>query len=81
MDNPQTLTVFLGWCTAINFTFLIVSTIMLALMKDFVSGVHSKMFGVDKSILPAAYIHYLSYYKIGIIIFNLVPYIALKLMY
>jgi hypothetical protein len=81
MNNPETLTVFFGWCTAINFALLIISTIMLVLMKDFVSGVHSKMFGVDKSELPATYIQYLGYYKIGIIIFNLVPYLALKMMY
>ena len=49
-------------------------------MRTAVSNIHSKMFGLDSKDVLKAYFHYLANYKIAIIIFNLVPYFALKLM-
>ena len=38
------------------------------------------MSGVDPTELPALYFKYLGNFKIGILLFNLAPYVALKLM-
>ena len=74
------LTAFFGWCSAINLGVLILSSIALILLKRPVSAIHSRMTGIPVAGLPGLYFQYLGFYKIGIFLFNLVPYIALKLM-
>jgi hypothetical protein len=80
MVSTETVTELLGWCTAINFGLLIVASIALALMRGSISRIHSKLFGLDEVDLSRAYFQYLAQYKIAIIVLNLVPYIALKVM-
>lgn len=79
MDVNQ-ITTFLGWCTAINMGILVFATVFLFIFKDFAINTHSKLTGVSASKLPALYFSYIANYKIGILIFNLVPYIALTSM-
>ncbi|WP_428200064.1 DUF6868 family protein [Aliivibrio salmonicida] len=80
MTNINDITVFFGWCSVINMGFLVFAALFLTLFNDFIINVHSKILGISSSELPSLYFKYLANYKIGIIIFNLVPYIALKLM-
>ena len=80
MTDMNTLTEFLGWCSIINTSILFLSTIALAVARKPVSGIHSKMFGVSESALPLTYMQYLGNYKIAIIVLNIVPYIALKII-
>ena len=80
MFTLQTLTEFLGWASVINISILLISSISLILMRESIMRIHSKMFGLDATHLPSAYFQYLAQYKIAIFIFNLVPYIALKIM-
>lgn len=79
MDVNQ-ITTFLGWCSAINMGILIFVAMFLFLFKDFSLSIHSKLTGVSASKLPVLYFSYMANYKIGIIVLNVVPYIALKLM-
>ena len=79
MDINQ-ITTFLGWCTAINMVILAFAAILLFIFKDFAINTHSKLTGVSAAKLPALYFSYMANYKIGILIFNLVPYIVLTLM-
>ena len=81
MIEINSLTTFLGWCSVINIAILIFSTIVLKVMREPVSKIHAKMFGLKQTDLPPIYMHYLGIYKIAIIMFNLVPYISLKIMY
>jgi hypothetical protein len=80
MTDMNTLTTFLGWCSIINISILFLSTVALGLVRKPVARMHSKIFGVSESDLPSAYMQYLGNYKIVIIVFNLVPYIALKII-
>ena len=80
MFDIELLTAFFGWCSVINMGLLIFSTILLIVLKDPISSVHSRLMGLDKEKLPSLYMHYLAYYKIAIIMFNLTPYFALKLI-
>jgi hypothetical protein len=80
MDSLNTITAFLGWCTVINFAILIIATIGLVTMRGFVSRIHASLFFMEQADLDRAYFQYLANYKIMIFIFNLVPYIALKVM-
>lgn len=80
MIEIDTLATFLGWCSVINIGVLVLSTIALKVMKEPISNIHSNMFGVNHVDLPPIYMQYLGSYKIAILIFNLVPYISLKIM-
>ena len=77
----EQLTSFLAWCTLLNMAFLITATLALYVMRDFVMSIHSRMFGVSKSNLPNIYFKYLAYFKIAVIVFNLTPYLALRIVF
>ena len=74
------LTAFLGWCTLINIGILAFSAILLMIGKDTFSALHGKMFGLDQKDVKVTYYNYLGTYKIAIIVFNLVPYLALRII-
>jgi len=76
----DTLTTFLGWCSVINIGALILTSFSLMLMRGPISTIHSAMFGVSEANLPSTYFQYLANYKIAILILNVVPYFALKIM-
>lgn len=71
---------FLGYCTVINLAVLLFSTFAVTVFKDKVSTIHAKMFDLSLSEVKAGYFSYLSHYKVLLIVFNLVPYLALTLM-
>ncbi|MBW2630112.1 MAG: hypothetical protein JRE45_21240 [Deltaproteobacteria bacterium] len=79
MTSIETLAAFLGWCTAINLGMLIFASLLVP-MRSSISSVHAKMFGLDEADLSRAYVQYLAQYKIAFFIFNLAPYIALRII-
>jgi hypothetical protein len=80
MSTIDITTAFLGWCTIINIAILSLSSILLMVWKGKISTLHSRLFGVGQDNLKMLYIQYLANYKIAIIMFNITPYFALKLM-
>jgi len=76
----ETIRVFLGWCTVINIGLLMISSIFIIAIRGAAVRLHGKMFNLDETYLSQAYFQYLGQYKIAIIVFNLVPYFALKIM-
>lgn len=81
MQDVINLITFLGWCTVINIGILIFSSSTIFIFKSFVTKLHSELSGVDRKDLLPLYFKYLGNYKICIIVFNLVPYLALKIMF
>jgi hypothetical protein len=73
------LTGFLGWCTVINLVFLGVATFALTAMRGTILSIHRKMFGIAEEDLLLLYMKYLANYKIVVLVFNLVPYLALRI--
>lgn len=80
MVSIETLTIFLGWSTVINICLLGIMTIFLVALRGPISQIHSKLCGLNEEDLARAYFQFLAQYKILVIVFNLVPYIALKMM-
>ena len=76
----EQITAVLGWCTVINSAVLLLATLMLILMKDFAARVHGGLFRLSPAALEAQYFQYLAQYKLLILVFNLVPYLALRLI-
>jgi len=80
MMTIETLTELLGLASVINIAVLMFSTIMLIVMRGAITKVHSKLFALDEKDLGRAYFQYLAQYKIAIIVLNIAPYVALKIM-
>jgi len=80
MVGVNELTTFFGWCTVINLGIYLFSAFFIIVFKRFTINLHSKILGVSTSELPSMYFKFLGNYKIGILLLNLSPYIALKLM-
>ncbi len=76
----EQITQLLGWCTAINLGLLIFSSIFVILLRVPIMKIHAKMFPLSEEDLARAYFQYLAQYKILILVFNLAPYLALRIM-
>ncbi|GHE87250.1 DUF6868 family protein [Thalassotalea profundi] len=74
------ITDFLAWCTLLNLGIYLFSALFLLGFKNFTMNIHSKISGIAPNALPKLYFKFLGNYKIGIFLFNIVPYIALRLM-
>lgn len=79
MDSLDALTTVLGWCCVLNMGFLLFAGLIVALGRGAIARVHGPIYGLDERDLSRAYFQYLAQYKIAIFVFNLAPYVALKL--
>ncbi len=70
----------LAWCSVINIGLLLFWVLWLTLAHDFVYRVHSKW--LKLSVESFDTIHYtgMAFFKICIFMFNIVPYIALRIV-
>lgn len=74
----KTLKTFFFWMTVINFLILLISTVGVVALTQEMKVIHSQMFHVPSDELSQIYLEYLAWYKLLWMIFNLVPYIALR---
>jgi hypothetical protein len=78
MDSMRQL---LGWCTLINFALLTVWFAAFVLARDGMQRLHGRWF----SLTPEHFnvIHYcgMAIYKLGILLFNAVPYLVLRIAF
>jgi Family of unknown function (DUF6868) len=77
--SADTLRKALLWCALINYAVLLVWFALFILAHDWMFLLHSRWFRL--SIEQFDMLHYagMAVYKIGILLFNLVPWIALSL--
>ena len=76
----ETITELLGWSTVLNMGFLLTATIMMVAMRETIANIHGKLFQMNEADLTNEYFRFLANYKILILFFNLIPYIALKII-
>jgi len=80
MNSLETLVTFLAWCTTINLAGLVLTSLLLMAFRRPVAGLHAGMFGLSEADISRAYFQYLAQYKIAFVVFNLAPYLALRIM-
>jgi len=76
----QTLGSFFMWCTILNAGLLGFSFLMLAYAGDFVYRMHGKWFPMPREKFNGVVYSFIGFYKILLIVFNAVPWIALEIM-
>jgi len=74
------LTLFFGYMSLINITILLFSALFVTIGRNFTINLHSKLFKINRASLPAFYFQYLGFYKIAIILLNIAPFLALKII-
>jgi len=80
MVTLQQLTELLGWSTVINMGILLLAFFAVTSLKGIIIPIHNKLLGMGEADLTRAYFQYLANYKIVVLVFNLTPYVALKIM-
>ena len=74
------LTWLFMWMTIINMAALIFTSVLIMLFRNVMCRTHAKLFGIpEESVATAAYA-YLGGYKILVVVFNIVPYVALLIV-
>jgi hypothetical protein len=75
--NIAKLQTLLLWCTVINYVILIIWFAAFVLAHDMLFRLHSRWFRLSKEQFDAMNYGSMAVYKIGIMLLNLVPLIAL----
>jgi hypothetical protein len=70
----------LGWCTVINYAFLLWWFLAFSLAHEWIYGLHRKWFLLSVETFDAIHYGGMGLFKIGILLFNLAPYIALRIV-
>ena len=78
--NIQTLTTFFMWCTIINGAMLVLSTTMCILAPDLVYRMQSKLFPIPRETFNVVIYSFIGLFKIFVLVFNVVPYVALLIV-
>ena len=78
--NINQLCSFLGCLTLCNFIFLLIFFFLVVNCKKLLYKVHHRFFKVTEEQINSSMYLLLGFYKLSIIFFNLIPYLALKCM-
>jgi hypothetical protein len=70
----------LAWCAAINMVLLLFWVLWLKLAHDFVYRFHGKWFRLSEERFNAIHYAGMLLFKICIFLFNIVPYLALRIV-
>jgi hypothetical protein len=68
---------FLLWCTVINYGVLLVWFLVFVFAHDWILRIHGRWFRLSNDQFDALHYAGMSVYKIGLILFNLAPLVAL----
>jgi hypothetical protein len=79
MDNTE-LANFLAWCTIINYTLLVIWFMVFTVAHDWLHLMHGRWFELSAKQFDIVNYGGMGLYKLLIFIFNLAPYLALRIM-
>lgn len=69
-----------GWCTAINIGLLIWWSLLFSVAHAWVYRFHGKLFKISVEAFDSIHYAGMAIFKIGVLLFNLVPYLALLIV-
>ena len=76
----QTLTTFFMWCTILNVALLVLSSLFCICARDWAYRIHSKLFSISRETFNVMMYSFIALYKLLVIVFSLIPYIALLII-
>lgn len=75
--NLDQLTEILKWMSIINMSIFVLSALLIMSFRKIICTLHSNLFGINEEKISIILYAYLGIYKIILIVFNIVPYLAL----
>ena len=79
MDLPQ-LTEFFQWMTVVHVVLLTLTSLLLMALKGVVGRLHARLFGISEEQVHVVVYDYLGRYKGLVLVFSIVPWVALLIM-
>jgi hypothetical protein len=76
----ETLRSVLGWCAVINMGLLLYWFLFLAYAHDWVYRIHSRWFKIPEENFNSIHYGGMTFFKIAIFVFNIIPYFALRIV-
>ncbi|NUN96721.1 MAG: hypothetical protein HUU16_11165 [Candidatus Omnitrophica bacterium] len=76
----QKLTKFFLWCTILNAGLLILWAVMLVTAMDWVYGLQTAFFPIPRDIFPIVMYAFIGFYKSLVLVFNVIPLVALLIV-
>jgi hypothetical protein len=70
----------LGWCAVINGGVLLWWWLWFAFAHDLVYRLHGRWFKIDVARFDAVHYAAMAFYKLTVLVFNVVPYLALRIV-
>ena len=70
----------LAWCTVINWGLLLVWLIIFIGAHDWMYRLHSKWFNISVEKFDGIHYSGMAFFKTAVLLFNLVPYLALRIV-
>jgi hypothetical protein len=67
------------WCTVINYGVLLGWFLVFSLARDWMHRFHGRSFRLSPEQFDAIHYAGMATYKIGVLVLNLVPYVALRI--
>jgi hypothetical protein len=76
----ETVRAVFAWCTAINLVLFIWWFLFFALAHDWMYRFHGKWFKISVEKFDTLHYAGMALFKMGILLFNLVPYLAMRIV-
>lgn len=71
---------FLGWCAVLNIALLLWWIFFMIFAHDWVYKIHTRWFYLNIERFDAIHYGGIAFYKLSIILFNIAPYLALRII-
>lgn len=78
--DMQTLTSFFMWCTIINTGFLLFLALVFMLAPDLAYRVQSSFIDISRETFNTVFYSFIGLFKVLVLVFNVVPWIALLII-
>ncbi len=80
MEFNESITTFIGWCAVINVSLILFMVVIAGIFHEGIGNINAKLFGVSKEAAKTILLQIFFQYRIAVLVLNVVPYIALKIM-
>jgi len=78
--NIEALRELLLWCAIINYLILMIWFLVFKFARSVLFGIHGRWFKLSNEEFDSIHYRTMAQYKIGVLLFNLSPYLALLIV-
>lgn len=78
--SPEFLSALFGWMSVLNLGYLIFASLVLMTMRGWITGLQSRMFGIEPARAEAEIYRFIALYKLATLVFCVAPWLALQLI-